>query len=69
MARNHLKEDGIFDWSPKDSIPIETKEIKQKFDLGLPIKILDEGKQKVSNNQPYLGKAFHSSCKRIFEIF
>ena len=50
MARNHLKEDGIFDWSPKDSIPLETKEIKQKFDLGLPIKNLDEGKQKVSNN-------------------
>ena len=50
MARNHLKEDGVFDWSPKDTIPLETKEIKQKFDLGLPIKILDEGKQKVSNN-------------------
>ena len=25
LARNNLKEDGIFDWSPKDSIPFENK--------------------------------------------
>ena len=25
LARNNLKEDGIFDWSPKDSIPLENK--------------------------------------------
>lgn len=30
MARHRLKEDGIFDWSPQDSIPIETKDIPHR---------------------------------------
>ena len=47
MARNHLKEDGIFDWSPKDSIPLENKDFKQKLDLGYPTKTLEEGRVKV----------------------
>lgn len=50
MARNHLKEDGIFDWSPKDSIPIENKDFKQKLDLGYPTKTLEEGKAKVRHS-------------------
>ena len=47
LARNYIKEDGIFDWSPKDSIPVENKEVKHKFDLGHPIKNHEETKIRV----------------------
>ena len=30
LARLNLREDGIYDWSPKDTIPIENKDIGGK---------------------------------------